>query len=271
MKTDAGWKLWIRKPSAAPAVIAARRAGVVAAEVEGDDRERDRADRADAGGQAVDAVGEVDDVHHRDEAERRSAAPPASPKLDRADERQRDVRDLDARGDRDRRRDDLAGELDAPACRSKRSSSAPTSAMTTAPARMPCIRSPTWRRRGSGTAAEPTSTAAKIASPPSSGVRASPARARAGWSTAPTRRASRAVERRQQRRDGEGDEEGVGPRRASVIDRGAYGPRRRRRRSRPPRPARQVLVQRVALGDRRHALGQLGLARPRSPASAPWR
>ena len=77
--------------------------------------------------------------------------------------------------------------------RSKRSSSAPTSAMTTAPARIPFNRSdvgpPKSRNR-----AELTSTPPSIASPPSSGVdpRAE-ARARVGRSTAPTRRASRAV------------------------------------------------------------------------------
>ena len=71
MKTDAGWKLWTRKPSAAPQVIAARIAGGVAPEVERDDRERGRGDRAHAGGEPVDAVGEVDDVHQRDEAEQR--------------------------------------------------------------------------------------------------------------------------------------------------------------------------------------------------------
>ena len=71
MKTDAGWKLWIRKPSAAPAVIAARTAAWL--------RSRSKAMIANVialiahtpGGQPVDAVGEVDDVHHRDEAERR--------------------------------------------------------------------------------------------------------------------------------------------------------------------------------------------------------
>ena len=44
-------------------------AGGVAAEVERDDRERDRRDRAHARREAVDPVGEVDDVHHGDEAE----------------------------------------------------------------------------------------------------------------------------------------------------------------------------------------------------------
>ena len=64
-------------------------------------------DRADAGGEAVDAVGEVDDVHHRHEADDRDR-PAGAAEVDRAEERRRDVADLDAGADRDDRRDDLA-------------------------------------------------------------------------------------------------------------------------------------------------------------------
>ena len=77
MKIDAGWKLWIRKPSAAPAVIAASTPALRAPEVERDDRERDGADRAHARRQPVDAVGEVHDVHHRRRGRSPSARPPS--------------------------------------------------------------------------------------------------------------------------------------------------------------------------------------------------
>jgi hypothetical protein len=85
--------------------------GVAAVQVEGDDREGERADRADPGGEAVDAVAEVDDVHHRHQADDRDRAGGAA-EVHRAQERRRDVADLDARADRDDRRDDLTGQLD---------------------------------------------------------------------------------------------------------------------------------------------------------------
>ena len=76
MKTEAGWKLWTRKPSAAPAMIAARTPRVRAlSRSKAIDRERRRRDRADAGREAVDAVGEVDDVHDQhdpDDRQRRA-------------------------------------------------------------------------------------------------------------------------------------------------------------------------------------------------------
>ena len=69
--------------------------GVVAGQVERDDRERDRADRAHARRQAVDAVGEVDDVHDGDQADHREDAATRRAKVDVAEERKRDDRDLD--------------------------------------------------------------------------------------------------------------------------------------------------------------------------------
>ena len=79
-----------------------------------------------------------------------------------------------------------------PGGRSKRSSRAPTSAMTTAPARMPLSRSDVGPPR-SRNRAELTSTPPSIARPPSSGVDPAPRPRSLGWSTAPTRRASLAV------------------------------------------------------------------------------
>ena len=83
MKTDAGWKLCTRNPSAAPAVIAASTPAA--------SRPRSNAMIANAtaeiaqtpGGEAVDPVGEVDDVHDRDEAEHGQRAAEVA-ELDRA-------------------------------------------------------------------------------------------------------------------------------------------------------------------------------------------
>ena len=78
-----------RKPSAAPAVIAASVPAVRRSEVEGDDRERDRGDRAHARGQPVRAVGEVDDVHQQHEREHRQR-PAELAQLDAVQERERE-------------------------------------------------------------------------------------------------------------------------------------------------------------------------------------
>ncbi len=80
------------------------------AEVERDHRERDAVDRADPGGKAVDPVGEVDDVHQRDEPDDGQHAALVR-KLQSTDERQRHVGDDDAALDRDDRRRDLAEQL----------------------------------------------------------------------------------------------------------------------------------------------------------------
>ena len=86
MKTDAGWKLWTRKPHAAPAVIAAR--------IPASSLPRSKAMIAKAsaeiaptpGGEPVDPVGEVDDVHHADEPDQREHVAGVA-ELDAADER----------------------------------------------------------------------------------------------------------------------------------------------------------------------------------------
>ncbi len=85
--------------------------GVALIQVEGDDRERRRGDRADAGRQTVDAVGEVDDVHHRDEADDRHGTAGRA-EVNRAEERERDVGGLDPADHGDDRRRDLAEQLD---------------------------------------------------------------------------------------------------------------------------------------------------------------
>lgn len=66
---------------------------LLAAQIEGDDRHRGGDDHADARGQAVDPVGEVDHVHHRNQADHRQDRPGVRDagvgKSQFADERQR--------------------------------------------------------------------------------------------------------------------------------------------------------------------------------------
>ena len=88
-----------------------RRVGL--AEREGEDRERDAGDPADAGGKAVHPVEEVDHVHHRDDPQDRERDADAGRQVDRAEEREGEVVDPDAEERRNRRRHDLAGELPA--------------------------------------------------------------------------------------------------------------------------------------------------------------
>ena len=70
-------------------MIAASTPARAAPEVEGDDRERGRRDRAHAGGEPVDAVGEVDDVHQQHEREHRQR-PAELAQLDAVQERERE-------------------------------------------------------------------------------------------------------------------------------------------------------------------------------------
>ena len=79
MKIDAGWKLCQRKPTAAPAVSAARMPASARSSDSAIIANVARGDRAHAGRQPVGAVGEVDDVHHRDDPEPASADSPSSP------------------------------------------------------------------------------------------------------------------------------------------------------------------------------------------------
>jgi hypothetical protein len=89
---------------------------LLAAEVERDHGHRAGDDRADARREAIDAVGEVDDVHHRDEPDhgqhRAGVRDACVRERERADERQRDRLHGDAEVHDDHRRDDLTGELD---------------------------------------------------------------------------------------------------------------------------------------------------------------
>ena len=85
------------------------------AEVEGDDRHRGGDDRAHARREAVDAVGEVDDVHHHHQPhhrQQRAAVGDARVgQRDVPEERQRDRLHADAEVDHHDGRQDLAGEL----------------------------------------------------------------------------------------------------------------------------------------------------------------
>jgi hypothetical protein len=89
--------------------------GFDATEIERDDGKRAGDDHAHPGGEPVDAVGEVDDVHHHDEpdhGERRSGVRGAGfGEGERADERQGDRLHDDAEVHNDDRRRDLPGEL----------------------------------------------------------------------------------------------------------------------------------------------------------------
>ena len=188
------------------------------------------------------------------------SGPPASPKLDRADERQRDVGDLDARRDGDAGRDDLAGELGAGREVEAVVEGADERDDDRAGQDRPSA-GPTWRRRSPGTGPSSRSTPPSIASPPSSGVDPAPSPRSLGLVDRADAPRQPRRQRRQQRRDDEGSQEGV--------DRVGLG-----HRPRSLRPAaaglhrsglrREVLVERIAVGDRGHALGQLGLAAPRS-------
>ncbi len=93
-----------------------KHARLLAAEVERDHRHRPGDDRADARREPVDAVGEVDDVHHSDEADdaqhRAGVRHARVRKSERADERERDRLHGDAEVHDDHGRDDLACELD---------------------------------------------------------------------------------------------------------------------------------------------------------------
>ena len=89
--------------------------GFCAIEVEGDDRERAGDDHAHPGRQAVDTVGEIDDVHHHYESEHSQHRPGVREarvgEVKLADERQRDQLHGHSEVHDDHRRCDLAGQL----------------------------------------------------------------------------------------------------------------------------------------------------------------
>jgi len=87
-----------------------------AVQIKGDHRQRERDDHTYARRQAVDAVGEVDDVHHRHEADHRQHRPRVGNagvgEVQFADERQRDRLHSHAEVHGDHRRSDLSSQLD---------------------------------------------------------------------------------------------------------------------------------------------------------------
>ncbi len=196
MKLEAGGKPCLRKPSAPPAVIAARIPGRVALQRERDDRERRGADQADAGGEAVDAVDQVDDVRHRDDPDHRAELA----EVDVTDERQ-----LEQLGRRPGSTPPtngsvktstvtpaVTGMIAAAVCpssltsggRSQRSSIMPTPAITIAPIRIARV----WSSQGRKIAPD-AQTATRIAMPESFGVGVTCRLRSRGWSIAPIRQA----------------------------------------------------------------------------------
>ena len=187
------------------------------------------------------------------------SGPPADAEVDRADERQREVRDLDAGRDRDRRRQDLAGELEAGRQveavveraddgDQRRAGEDPAHAVLGHAGEVE------QRRRDQEHGGEDRQPAEQRRG----GTAQAAGRALVDGADAP--REARA-ERRQHGGDGERHHEGeyrVAPGHAcaSLVA---------RRRSPPPRLHRggraEVLVERVAVGELGHALGQLGAAR----------
>ena len=87
MKTEAGWKLWTRKPSAAPAVIAASTPAASRPRSKAMMAERHGRDRADAGGEAVDAVAQGLTTFITATRPSTVSGPPRSPKSTGAEER----------------------------------------------------------------------------------------------------------------------------------------------------------------------------------------
>ena len=111
MKLEAGGKPWRRKPSAPPAVIAARMPASVRSSESAITAIADRRDRTDPGREPVDAVDQVDDVDHGDDADdRQRVGGPAE--FEAADERDREHVGTDSADHRDGAAADLADQLD---------------------------------------------------------------------------------------------------------------------------------------------------------------
>ena len=105
-------------------------------------------DRADSRGEAVEPVEEVDHVHDGDDPDDGQRLAHPRRQLVDAEEREREVVDPDAGGDRDRGGADLPAELLPPA-RPRKSSIAPTAVATVAPSRSPrTVREVEERERG---------------------------------------------------------------------------------------------------------------------------
>ena len=186
MNTDAGWKLNSRKPSAAPAVIAARMPAVL--------RPRSNAMIENATAEIAHTPAASPSTPSEKFTTFISATSPSA--VTGAPRSPISTRCTNGNVNASTVTPDVTSTTAAatcPAslisqCRSKTSSSAPTIVISAAPARMPSVRWLSGRKSRPATSAPP-----KIASPPSSGV-ASRARPRSFTSsTAPIRRAKRAA------------------------------------------------------------------------------
>ena len=226
------------------------------------ERERGGADRADAGGQAVDAVGEVDGVHDRDEAEQGQRL---------------------RRGRRTRRRPTNGSVNDSTATPASTSTSAASSwpasfhaAGSVAPVvdraderdergaaedRLPLVVLRSGRNsepgdRGAGEDRQPAEQRRRLVGEP----------ARARLVDRAELRGEPGDQRRERRRRRRTRRAGRGGRRRPcrrLFGRPRRTPARARASDGGGRP--QVRVERVAVGDRRDALGELGLRGRRTP------
>ena len=160
MKVLAGGKPWRRKPSDAPGGERGEHAGGGAVEREGDHRQGDGGDHADAGREAVDPVDQVDHVDHRDDAEHRADVaevdrrPPGRVSRSTVPGSRRPKNGkvkfstvTPAETGIDHRRD-LAERASAPGRGRRRRRATPTRAITTAPTGSPGSRRPRAARSG---------------------------------------------------------------------------------------------------------------------------
>ena len=201
MNTDAGWKLKIRKPSAAPQVIAARMPAVR--------RPRSKAMIANATAEIAHTPAASPSTPSQkftmfisSTSANTVSGPPKSPSSTRCTNGNVNVSTLTPLVTSTTAATICPASLTA-GCRSKMSSSAPTIVISAAAARIPSVRWLSGRNISPATSAPP-----KIARPPSSGVasRASPLLLQLVDRADAAREARR--ERCERRRHGEGDQRG---------------------------------------------------------------
>jgi hypothetical protein len=105
-----------QEPQRRPGCEGSEHTGLLTPEVEGDDRHGRGDDHADAGCQSVDAIGEVDHVHHQHETDdgehRTRVGDPGVGEREPPDERQRDHLDRDPEVHNDHGGEQLSDELD---------------------------------------------------------------------------------------------------------------------------------------------------------------
>ena len=183
MKIRAGKKLWRRKPSVAPRTIAERTPAFGLPSESAITANVPPAIAAHAGGEPVEAVEEVDHVHHRDDPDHGQRRPDPRRQVVDAEEREREVVDPDAED----------GGIEPATTwppsfshqrRPRKSSIAPTTVATAAP-----TSSPRTGRVRSRNASAGTMIPKNIARPPSRGIGIRWTRRSSGTSTAPSRRA----------------------------------------------------------------------------------